>query len=188
MPGRLQEQSPGVGDNLKRLREQRQLSIRELAAAARVAPSLVSRIEAGKTSPTVMSLQRILNALDVSFHEFFADPGPEDPSDQIVFPRAGMPVSKDADHRWVHALPRHPQIGMAISHEDYLPSKAQVETTQHNNDIAGIVLSGVLTIEIPGRGVFRVKTGDAFYIKAGTQHISRNDTAKPVKLVCVMLR
>ena len=175
-----------VGARIRALREERNLSIRELAGRADVAASLISRIEAGKTSPTVMTLQRIVNAFSIGFHEFFAKECGDDPSEQIVFPSAGMAVSKDTDHKWLHAFPRHPSIQAALTYEEYLPHTRVRERSRHKRDICGIVLEGQLTVEVSGRGVFQIGAGDAFYIKAGTEHASLNESDETVRLVAVM--
>ena len=79
-----------IGLKIKWWREQKRLSMRELAAKADVAASLISKIEAGKTSPTVTSLQKILRAMDVDFYEFFR-PATGDPSESVVFRKIQSP-------------------------------------------------------------------------------------------------
>jgi len=52
-----------VGDQLRDLRDEREVSIRELAAASGVHPSVISRAEAGEANATIGTLTRIATAL-----------------------------------------------------------------------------------------------------------------------------
>lgn len=67
-------------DRLRDLRQQRRLTLRELAARAEVSASLLSQIENGKVNPSVMVLHNIASALQVPLAYFF-------PSDQEALAR-----------------------------------------------------------------------------------------------------
>jgi transcriptional regulator with XRE-family HTH domain len=56
---------------LREWRERRGLSLRTLAACARVSFVTVYRIEAGTISPTVAMLEKLARALDVDLVDFF---------------------------------------------------------------------------------------------------------------------
>ncbi|MGI6036574.1 MAG: helix-turn-helix domain-containing protein [Limnochordia bacterium] len=58
-----------VGQNVRRLREKKGLTQAALAKDAGLAQSFVSSIESGQKSPTVRSLQKLANALDVPLNE-----------------------------------------------------------------------------------------------------------------------
>lgn len=60
-----------VGQRIRDLREQRGLSLREVAARSGLSLNAISRIERGDNSPTVASLHMIAGALGVSITEFF---------------------------------------------------------------------------------------------------------------------
>ena len=61
-----------LGAKLKALRAEKGLSQRRLAARAGVSNATVSLIESGRTDPSMGLMKRILDALGVSFAEFFA--------------------------------------------------------------------------------------------------------------------
>jgi transcriptional regulator with XRE-family HTH domain len=61
-----------VGYRIRELRQSRKLSLRALAQKSGVAVSFLSKIEAGRSSPTLATLLKILEALDTSAPEFFA--------------------------------------------------------------------------------------------------------------------
>jgi transcriptional regulator with XRE-family HTH domain len=66
-----------VGINLRRLREEHNLSIRALAEKSGLAINTLSLIENGKSSPSVSTLQQLALALDVPITAFFEVEAPE---------------------------------------------------------------------------------------------------------------
>lgn len=60
-----------VGQRLRQLRTERDLSIRALAALSNLSINTLSLIENGKTSPSVSTLQQLAAALHISISAFF---------------------------------------------------------------------------------------------------------------------
>jgi transcriptional regulator with XRE-family HTH domain len=67
--------SVDVGTRLRQLREQRNLSMRALAAASGLSANALSMIERGKTSPSVSTLYKVADALGVPITTFFGEIG-----------------------------------------------------------------------------------------------------------------
>ena len=175
-----------IGLKLKWLRLERKLSMNELAERAGLAVSYVSKLESGGACPTVMTLQHLLAAMDVNIYEFFRNRQDSDPAEQVVFRRAEMAVMHDDDRRWWVAFPRHPDIGVELTDEEYRPHTQITEKETFRGDICGLVVAGELTLEVVNRGVFTVQAGDAFYVKAGHLHAGRNDGDQPLRIVSVL--
>lgn len=64
-----------IGANIRAVREQKQLSQKELAAAIGVAATQYSRVETGKVVPSVKTLIRIAKVLDVALEVLVNAPG-----------------------------------------------------------------------------------------------------------------
>ena len=62
---------PDVGSRIRKLREQRRLSLRALSAKSGLSVNAISRIERGESSPTVASLLRLSGALGVHVGDLF---------------------------------------------------------------------------------------------------------------------
>ena len=176
-----------IGAKIKTLRDERDLSMRELASRAGVAVSFISKIESGKTSPTIMTLQKILEAMRVPVVEFFNNNKGTCPSDNIIFNRKSMKALQGSDRRWLFAFPPVPDIKAVMTYEEYKPKTKAREVEWHPNDVFGYVLSGELTLDITDRGKFKAKKGEAFYIKAGTEHIAGNASDKDLKMIFIEL-
>lgn len=62
-----------IGEKLRTIRQDRHMSLRELASSAEISASMLSQIETGKAYPSVRSLYNIAAALDVPVDYFFPD-------------------------------------------------------------------------------------------------------------------
>lgn len=62
-----------IGSRIKALREAKGLSARQLAKAASLDPTQISKIENGKSTPSLQALTRICNVLEIKLSEFFSD-------------------------------------------------------------------------------------------------------------------
>jgi HTH-type transcriptional regulator, repressor for puuD len=173
-----------MGRRLSSLRERRSLSMRKLANKSGTSASLISKIEAGRVSPTVASLQKIMEAMNTDLYELFLDQPGDDPSEQIVFSKSDMAVYADSEHVEHHAFHRHPNIKAELTFEEYQPNSEVVRDESHRGDICGFVIEGEQTIEIPGRTPLKAEAGDAFYIKGDQPHTLKNTGGGVLKMVC----
>src|SRR3972149_2034852 len=64
-----------IGEKLRAIRQERQMSLRDLADKAEISASMLSQIETGKTFPSVRSLYSIASALAVTVDYFFPEQG-----------------------------------------------------------------------------------------------------------------
>ena len=63
-----------VAENLKRLREERKLSLDAVAKCSGVSKSMLGQIERGVTNPTISTLWKIANGLKISFTSLMLRP------------------------------------------------------------------------------------------------------------------
>ena len=62
-----------VGSRLRRERERRKISLRELARRVGVSPSLVSQIELDRVNPSVSTLYALVTELGMTMGDVFGD-------------------------------------------------------------------------------------------------------------------
>lgn len=60
-----------IGERIKELRDAKNLSQQDLANAADMERSFITHIETGKRNISVDTLQKVLEALEISFTDFF---------------------------------------------------------------------------------------------------------------------
>src|SRR5919204_1739753 len=99
-----------VGQELRAQREEKGLSLRELARRLSISPSALSQIETGKSRPSVSTLYSIVSELGISLDELFggrqttrAQPAKGAPQSR---PRAAEPRVDDSG-RVQRAATRH---------------------------------------------------------------------------------
>ena len=68
-----------LGDRVRERRQQLGLSLRDLAERSELTASFLSQVERGVTSPSIDSLRRVANALDVPVFHFLLEPDRETP-------------------------------------------------------------------------------------------------------------
>lgn len=75
---------PNIGPRLKQIRERKGLSLRALAKLAHVSHSFIADIEAGRSKPSIDTLQSLAKALGVSLNELVdINDLPDDPPSDI---------------------------------------------------------------------------------------------------------
>ena len=60
-----------VGSRIRQLRNEKGLSQEKFAVKAEVDRTYLAGVEQGKRNPSLKSLEKIINAFDISFHDFF---------------------------------------------------------------------------------------------------------------------
>jgi len=81
-PGAGDASEPDFGATLRRLREERRLPLKEVAARSGLTQSFLSQVERNLTSPSVASLRRIAQALGIPLAALFQ--GPVLPQERVV--------------------------------------------------------------------------------------------------------
>ncbi|WP_418988543.1 helix-turn-helix domain-containing protein [Agathobaculum sp.] len=73
-----------VGERIRYFRNLRGWSQETLALQAEINPAFLGHLERGLKSPTIKTLEKIVQALDISLAELFADPQPVDNAKDAV--------------------------------------------------------------------------------------------------------
>jgi transcriptional regulator with XRE-family HTH domain len=181
------------GPQLRQLREERGLSLRHVAAAAGVAPSVLSNIERGHASPTLATTHKVRAALGLSFAEFFGsyrDRPAERP--QYVFPASGVHTVRSQERLLRFLLPSGPDFACQMFYEEIAAGAHHEEMETHPRDLVGYILAGELVLEIVHAGAPRpqkvtVRKDEVFHIPAGLEHRAVNRGKRKVRLVSLFL-
>ena len=176
---------PGeLGGNIRRLRREAGLGLRELSRASEISAATLSAIEQGRSSPTLANLHKILRALGTDFAAFFA--GAPSGGDSPVFPAKGMKSFRDAHRRYTLLLPKRADVRFEVLHEVLSPTEKASAWEAHDCDFGGVVLAGGPgVLEVEGSGEWPVRKDDAFYVKAGQRHRLRVRGRRPMKLMTI---
>ena len=173
-----------IGVHLKKARTQAGLSLREVGDRCGIAASYLSNLERGGSSPTLATLTKILHALGSDLETFFANGDGAEPTGP-VFRRSDMRVASDAKRRYTFVLPRREDIKAQMLDEYIMPTESAPEFESLDCDVAGILLSGTLELEIEGDAPLILCPGDAFYVPGRTSHRGRCLGSEPTHLITI---
>lgn len=170
-----------LGRRLRTFRQQHHLSQRRLAQLAGVSNATVSLIENGRSDPSMGLLKRILDAMGVSFAQFFSEePAREEQyffrADEL-FEIGSGPIS----FRQVGGDLSTSQL--QILHERYAPGADTGQSMlRHEAEEGGIILSGRLEVTVGDR-VATLAAGDAYRFNSRLPHRFRNTGSEDCVLV-----
>jgi transcriptional regulator with XRE-family HTH domain len=153
-----------VGNRLRIHRLQAHLSMRELARRAGIAVSYLSNLEAGRLSPSLAMLRKVLVGLGTDLEPFFAN-SPAIPEGH-VFRLQQMRRVTDGSRSYTFILPPRPDIRL-IMFDEVLFAGEDPQFESLTGDLAGYVLTGELILEMKGEPRETLQPGDAFYLPAG---------------------
>jgi transcriptional regulator with XRE-family HTH domain len=161
-----------VGARLKSARTARDMSQRDLAAKAGVTNGMISMIEQNKHSPSVATLNRLTDALGISFAEFFSIELPAAP--QVFYVKDDLvPLAEGRVTFRVVAAERRDKA-VQILHEVYQPGgDTGAEMLTHKGEEGGIVLEGRIELTV-GAEARVLGPGDAYYFESAIPHRFRN--------------
>lgn len=201
-----------VGPRLRAHREQRGLSLRELARRLGVSPSAISQIETGKSRPSVSTLYSIVTELGMSLDELFgaskpkpaqtpgargaAPPAPAgrtplpDPSTTRHVQRADSRATIDLESgvRWERLTPGpdHDTDFLFVTYDVEGSSSEGKRSMRHSGHEYGLVLSGTLEVTV-GFDHYVLGPGDSISFDSTVPHRLTNLGDEPVRGVWVVV-
>ncbi len=158
----------GVGDRIREIRENKKISLRNLAERTEVSASLISQIENGKVDPSLSTLRKIAIALDVALFSLVLVDNSESTllvkkheRRAVVWPKAGL------DYEIIHS---DQNKKMAFMIGTLAPGGATSETLlNHPGEECLLVRQGVLTVCV-GDEVVNLEEGDSLYFDSTIPH------------------
>jgi transcriptional regulator with XRE-family HTH domain len=157
-----------LGENLKRLRTARNLSLGQLADRCGVSKVMLSRMERGESNPTVNTLWKIVNGLGVSYSALME----RQTTSTNVVRRDEVPVQSDDNGSYHLAcyFANTPERGFEI-YRDTLDAGATHKTNGHGPGTEEFFCleQGRLTITVGGQA-HTLETGDAISFDASLPH------------------
>lgn len=179
-----------IGSKLKTARKARGLSQRELAGRAELTSGAISLIEQNKSSPSVASLKRILDAVSMTMSEFFSEI--EDQEEQKYFYTANefnelspqdIGLEAGSAHVSLRQLGNASRHALQLLHETYQPgADTGPGMLSHESEEAGLIVSGVIEITV-GDQARVLNPGDGYLFDSRLPHRFRNIGDTPCVIV-----
>lgn len=174
--------SEEISIRLQKIRKMYGLSQRELAKRAGVTNSSVSMIEQGRVSPSLSSLEKLLNAIPMNLRDFFTIDFNH--NSNCFFRNYQMLLSSNDLIDCYHLAESKDDKRSQLRYEVYAPGADTGETMLVNPvRSSGFVVQGFLDVVINGH-METLEAGDGFIIEAGYLHRLRNlSDAKAIVII-----
>lgn len=183
-----------IGDELRRVRLSRKLSLRNVASAVGVSASLLSQVETGKTQPSVSTLYALVNHLGVSLDGLMKgmsqsggttpdSPDYEDGHHGIVQRRSENPIIEmENGVVWERLADGGSDAAdpLMVTYEPGSSSSVEGKMMRHDALEYGLIIEGTLTLRIENE-VHEIYPGDSFSFDANRLHMFENNSAKPAR-------
>ena len=183
---RAAEVTATLGARIRALRLARQLSLRAVAADAQVSASLLSQIERGEASPSLLSLVAIADALGVRPGVLLDDRGgaeEEDPS--IVVRREQRLVIDDELCRREYLMHLDDPF-LEVAELTFAPGGAsRPALASHSGRDYGVVVSGQIVLEL-GDQEETLRRGDYVAFDGDRPHRIVNRSTRPARVIWII--
>jgi transcriptional regulator with XRE-family HTH domain len=188
----------GLGPRLRLAREERRLSVRELARRIGCSPSLISQIERGASVPSVGVLYSLATELDSSLdYLVFGARGANSPSAPPARPDAGIVqraggrqlIDLASGVRWERLTPGADRTADFLEvvyspsgHSTDGPVGQPGRPLRHDGREYGVIISGTLTANV-GFDSYQLGPGDSIAFDSSTPHEYLNKTDDYVRAI-----
>ena len=168
-----------IGEKLKKSRNDKGMSLRELATKVDLSASFLSQIEQGKASPSIENLKKIAHTLDVRVAYLI-----EDEEDDI----RNIEYVKAANVRYIESIDSNIKMGilLASNKEIGVDGESGRDYYSHGNSEEFIyILEGELEVYVANKK-YKLAKGDSLYFKSSLNHRFKNTSKKEVKALWVV--
>ena len=165
--------TPVVGENLRRLRTQRGLSLEKLAQQSGVSRAMLGQIELGQSAPTINVLWKIARALEVTFSALISA---RTQSGALVLRSSESKILTSKDRSFSsRALFPFDEPRRVEFYELRLAASSIEEADAHPPGTGEnlVVTAGTVEIDVAG-DTHRLEAGDSILFEADTPHAYRN--------------
>lgn len=173
-----------LGKKLKGARREKGFSLDELARRSGFSKSFLSQIENNKNSPSISSLKKITDALDVSIGALFE----EEPGEQILFLRQADRTPFEVVHDKVifeFCCSKIPNRRMEALYFTLRPGGESEGAYTHEGEEFGAVLQGTLLLQL-GDAEYRMCAGDTIYFSSSIPHRWKNPAGEIMRALWVI--
>lgn len=161
-----------LGEQLKKIRKEKKLTLKALSEGAGVSISFLSQVERGKSSVTLESLRKIAEVLEVNPSIFFAES--ERSLENVSFYYEDLAAS----------FPNPEFHPILVTLE---PGQSEGEPFSHIGHEFVFVVKGSLTLQL-GQEKMTLQSGQSHFYSSNQAHYWYNYTESPIQFLVVSSR
>lgn len=175
-----------IGERIKKSRNDKGLSLRELANKVELSASFLSQIEQGKASPSIENLKKIATSLDVRVSYLI-----EDEED-----KNNTELMKKSERRYIESIDSNTKIALLTSsnidktmepilYEIGPDGESGRNFYNHIGEEFIFIVEGKLDVYIDNN-VHHLEEGDSLYFKSTQNHRFKNNSDRVTKAIWVV--
>lgn len=150
-----------IGEKVKQLRIQYGLTQEELASRCELSKGFISMLENDLTSPSVSTMQDLLEVFGMSLSDFFLTVE-ESPREEVVYKKGDYFVNEHEEYTIEYLVP-DAQVKEIESLKITLNKSGKTDLIPpHEGDMHGYILRGKVELHING-DIYKLSAGDSFY-------------------------
>lgn len=172
--------SMDIGKRIRQLRLQKELTLEELASRSELSKGFLSQLERNLTSPSITTLEDILEALGSNLAEFFSDAK----DDQVTFGKNDFFRDEKDDYAVTWIIPNTQKNEMEPILLELKPGGESFELSPHTGEEFGIVLEGSVVLICDGKR-YPIRRGETFYLHGRTFHRLKNERKTTARILWV---
>ncbi len=157
-----------IGQKLRKLRHDRRLPLKEVAAGTGLSASLLSMVERGERNLSVDNLKRLAAFFKVSVVEFFRNGAPGGTT-RLVARGQGRKFTLPDNGIILELLVPDLNRSMEPVLQTVKPKHGSEAPYQHHGEELVYVIAGTLDVTV-GDVVYELKSGDCLYLESNLPH------------------
>lgn len=169
-----------IGQRIKRFRIQNDLTLEELASRSELTKGFLSQVERNLTSPSVSTLEDILEALGTDLASFFKD----SKQSKVVFKKEDYFIDDHEEYSIHWIVPNAQKNAMEPMLLTLHPLGKSKEFDPHDGEEFGYVIEGRIAL-VNGDNEHPVKKGETFYINGKYRHYLKNTGKFAAKILWI---
>ena len=173
------EFSKNIGKNIRKVRTQKGMTLKELAKKCNCSSSMLSQTEKGSLNPSLSTLKSISEALDISIALILEANAIDVETRMALMKNTEQKILLTGSGAQFRLLSRSVGISFEFIRSEWPPgSSTGSELYTHKGEECGILLEGELTIETI-EGKHKMAPGDTVTLKSSLPHRIFNSGDKP---------
>ena len=169
-----------IGPRIRQLRIRNELTLEELAGRTELTKGYLSQLENDMASPSVATLQDIVEALGTNMSAFFK----EEKTEPDIFSEEDFFVQEKDGAKIFYVIPNSQKNEMEPILLELKPGAQSSELLPFEGEEFGYVLSGRVTLVLE-HGKHELKKGETFYLHGEQTHCLKNESAHVARILWV---
>ena len=171
-----------IGNRIKQLRMKNGLTLEELADRCELSKGFLSQLERNISSPSISTLEDIIEVLGVNMAGFFK----EETNEPSVFTKDDFYVKENEDSLITWLVPNAQKNEMEPILYELEPGSETFAVHPYEGEEFGYVLRGKITLVNTSKDEkIDIRKGETFYLKGNDEHYFINESERIAKFLWI---